>query len=320
MADRRSPARIVIDETFTLPAPGEALPDVPAGFDLTETAQGHVLDAPDGGRLLYALPDPDPEVRARPVDLALVDVVNAPSTVGALRRSGVVAPSTAVVALGGDHRVRSPAELERWCRLWGVLSPSDNHVLPCPPKVWPPSRPRGPFRLLVLGGARSGKSTEAELRLLGEPEVTYVATGPTADSDPEWARRVAIHVERRPAWWHTVETPNAASAVREATGAVLFDCVGTWLTAAMDRCGLWNETPDDSAEQRLHQEIDDLVAAWCETEAYVVAVTNEVGSGIVPATPSGRLFQDWLGQLNQTLSAHSEEAVLTVAGRVMDLT
>ncbi|WP_394356502.1 bifunctional adenosylcobinamide kinase/adenosylcobinamide-phosphate guanylyltransferase [Spiractinospora alimapuensis] len=310
---------MLVDDAFTLPAPGEAAPDVPSGFDLIDTAQGTVLRSADGGTLLYARTDPDPEVGAESVDLVLVDVVAAPSAVGALRRCGAVAPSTAIVGLGGDHRVRSPAELERWCRLWGVLFPSDNQVLPCPPKAWPPSRPHGPHRLLVLGGARSGKSTEAELRVLAEPEVTYVATGPAADTDAEWGRRVAAHVDRRPDWWRTVETQDAASVLRTARGAVLLDCVGTWLTAAMDRCGLWEESPSAEAEELLQREVDDLVAAYRETSAYVVAVSNEVGAGVVPATPSGRLFRDWLGRVNQLLSAQSEEAVLTVAGRVVDL-
>lgn len=317
--NRRAPARVLVDDAFTLTAPGEAMSNVPPGMEVTDSAQGTVLRAADGGTLLYARPDPDPEIRAESVDLVLVDVVTGPSAVGALRRCGAVAPSTAIVALGGDHRVRSPTELERWCRLWGVLFPSDNQILPCPPKAWPPSRPHGPHRLLVLGGARSGKSTEAELRVLAEPEVTYIATGPAADTDAEWGRRVAAHVDRRPSWWRTVETQDAASVIRSASGAVLFDCVGTWLTGAMGRCGMWEETPSQDAESRLRREVDDLVAAYSETHAYVVTVSNEVGSGIVPATPSGRLFRDWLGRLNQSLSAQSEEAVLAVAGRIVDL-
>lgn len=311
-----------VDDAFILPAPGtEPLPQLPAGYEAAATAHGTLLTGPDGGQLLYAAPAPPAEGAAPtpPVDVVLADVVASPHAVGVLRRDGVVVPSTAVIGLGGDHRVSSPAELERRCRLWGVLAPSDNQILPCPPKSWPPSRPRGPYRAMVLGGARSGKSAEAEQRLLAEPDVTYVATGPAADSDPEWARRVAAHAERRPAWWRTEETLDVASVLQRATGAVLFDCVGTWLAGTMDACGVWAEEPPPCAKKEVWRRVDDLVSAWRRTQAYVVAVSSEVGSGVVPATPSGGLFRDWLGRLNQMLAAESEEAVLTVAGRVLEL-
>ena len=94
--------------------------------------------------------------------------------------------------------------------------------------------------MLVLGGARSGKSERAELRVAGEPEVTYVATGPDGAGDPEWAARVAAHRARRPAWWRTAETTDLAGVLRTARGAVLIDGIGTWLAAVMDECGAWH--------------------------------------------------------------------------------
>ncbi|WP_068692609.1 bifunctional adenosylcobinamide kinase/adenosylcobinamide-phosphate guanylyltransferase, partial [Thermobifida halotolerans] len=257
---------------------------------------------------------------AHQADLVLVDVVESPETIGALRRAGVVGFTTAVVAVGGDHRVHSPGEFARRARLWGALAPSDGQELRCPPATWPPSRPHGPHRVLVTGGARSGKSAEAERRLLGEPEVLYLATGPAPDpeEDGSWARRVAEHRARRPPWWRTVETPDAASVLAEARGAVLFDCVGTWLARVMEDCGLWAGEATD-AEERLAGRVAELVAAWRGSAAYVVAVTNEVGSGVVPPTASGGLFRDWLGRLNQSLAAESEEVVLATAGRVTQL-
>ena len=323
---------MTVDDLLSLSSPDAPVPNlVPDGYSVAQTPYGLRVDGADGGRLLYARPDapaeppegvdpgdPRPPHRA---DLVLVDVVESPETIGALRRAGVVGLTTAVVAVGGDHRVHSPAEFARRARLWGALAPSDGQELRCPPSAWPPSRPHGPYRVLVTGGARSGKSAEAERRLLGEPEVLYLATGPSPDpeEDRSWARRVAEHRARRPSWWRTVETPDAASVLAEADGAVLFDCVGTWLARAMEDCGMWAEQAPADAEERLAARVDALVAAWRASGAYVVAVTNEVGSGVVPPTASGGLFRDWLGRLNQLLAAESEEVVLATAGRVVPL-
>jgi adenosylcobinamide kinase/adenosylcobinamide-phosphate guanylyltransferase len=86
----------------------------------------------------------------------------------------------------------------------------------------------------------------------------------------------------------------------------------------MDEAGAWRPEPGDAAG-RVAARLDDLIAAWRQVSAVVVAVSDEVGSGVVPATPAGRQFRDQLGRLNQRLAAESEEAVLVVAGRVLDL-
>ncbi|MDA0567673.1 bifunctional adenosylcobinamide kinase/adenosylcobinamide-phosphate guanylyltransferase [Streptomonospora sp. S1-112] len=337
---------MAVDNALVLrdPAAGPVSP-APAGYTVARTPYGTLVEGPGGGRLLYARPDApaDPPPKAAPdgadpegggsaspapgggapahrVDLAIVDAGESPAAIGALRRAGVVGATTAVVAVGGDHRVHSPAEFERRARLWGALCPSDGQELWCPPAAWPPERVRGPHRVLVTGGARSGKSAEAERRLLGEPEVTYLATGPSPEAeDAAWARRVAEHRARRPSWWRTEETPDAAAVLRRAEGAVLFDCVGTWLAAAMDACGMWDEPAPAGAEDALAGRVADLVAAWRGCPALVVAVTNEVGSGVVPPTVSGNVFRDWLGRLNQLLAAESEQVVLATAGRVLEL-
>jgi adenosylcobinamide kinase/adenosylcobinamide-phosphate guanylyltransferase len=165
-----------------------------------------------------------------------------------------------------------------------------------------------PHRTLILGGARSGKSTEAERRLASEPEVIYVATArPELEEwDSEWAERVRAHRERRPAHWVTVETRDVAKVLNEATGAVLVDCLSLWLGDAIEH--------DDYAER-----IDELVTAWRDTRARATAVSNEVGSGVVPESASGRLFRDELGRLNARIAAESDEVLLTVAGRVVQL-
>src|SRR5229473_1178116 len=94
----------------------------------------------------------------------------------------------------------------------------------------------------------------------------------------------------------------------------------TWLAAVLDDCGGWDHGDGaGEARARLAGTIADLVGAWRQTSAYVVAVSDETGLGVVPATPAGRLFRDELGRLNQALAAESEEAELVVAGRVLPL-
>lgn len=177
-----------------------------------------------------------------------------------------------------------------------------------------------PRTTLVTGGTRSGKSRLAEQLLRALPEVRYVAPGPAPDPvvDPEWARRVQEHRRRRPAQWETVETIDVAAAVSGAPGAVLVDCLGTWVTALVDELAGW-ETPEDAWRPAFDARVDGLVRAWASTRGPAVAVTNEVGLGVVPAHGSGRLFRDLLGAVNQRVAAESDDVVLVIAGRVLHL-
>jgi len=174
--------------------------------------------------------------------------------------------------------------------------------------------PTGPRRVLITGGARSGKSAEAERRLAGEPAVVYVATaGPPpdgVDADPEWAARVARHQARRPSHWTTVETTDLVTLLREPGPPLLIDCLGLWLTAVMTGGG----TKATAGADEVRAARDALVAAWRAAARPVVAVTNEVGSGIVPATALGRVFRDALGTLNAAIARESDEVWLVVAG------
>lgn len=175
-----------------------------------------------------------------------------------------------------------------------------------------------PARVLVIGGARSGKSMYAESRLATAPAVTYVATGPSRHDDPEWAARIARHKLRRPPGWETVETTELTALLRRtANDCLLVDSVTAWLTAAMDAAGSW--TDDTGAPERLAAAVDALVAAWSTTTVGVVAVTDEVGQGVVPDTESGRLFRDELGMLNQRLATAADEVWLVTAGLPLQL-
>jgi adenosylcobinamide kinase/adenosylcobinamide-phosphate guanylyltransferase len=176
----------------------------------------------------------------------------------------------------------------------------------------------------VLGGARSGKSHAAEQMLAGYGSVDYVATGVSPGAgDEEWDARVREHQERRPAHWRTVETLAVADvlaepeAVAEAAPSgpappVLVDCLTTWLARVMDDGGAWDGGAE--AGRAVAGRLDRLLAAWQQTHRQVVAVSNEIGSGVVPETASGRRFRDELGQLNARIAAVSDEVWLCTAG------
>ncbi len=175
-------------------------------------------------------------------------------------------------------------------------------------------------RTLILGGARSGKSAEAERRLTrladdGSDNALYVATGGRREGDADWADRVRRHRERRPASWTTVETADVAAVLRGATRPVLVDCLTLWLTAVMDEVGAWDdEAWQDGGERELAARFDELADAWHGVTVPVLAVSNEVGLGIVPDSAGVRRFRDEQGRLNQRIAAASDAVVLMVAG------
>jgi len=294
-----------------------------AGYRVAEVRDGWDVTGPDGARLLYpggpgAVPEPPGD--AAPYDIAFLDLLGGPGQLGWLRARGLITPDTVTAVAFADHRVPSERELEQRCGFWQVRLAGDGEAVVSPAR----SAGKKTFsdltrtrRVLVLGGARSGKSERAELRLAGEPEVTYVATGGDGAGDPEWAARVAAHRARRPAWWRTAETTDLAGLLATARGALLIDGIGGWLTAVLDECGAWENW--DAARGKLAGRIAGLIDAWRQTGARVVAVSDETGLGVVPATQAGRRFRDELGRLNQALAAESEEAELVVAGRVLPL-
>jgi adenosylcobinamide kinase/adenosylcobinamide-phosphate guanylyltransferase len=173
-------------------------------------------------------------------------------------------------------------------------------------------------RVLVLGGARSGKSRFAESLLADEPSVDYVATAVAADDDAEWSARIRAHRERRPPQWQTVETADVAGVLGTDGPAVLIDSITAWVVRTLDQCGGWvgaaAELPAAYA-----QRAEELCSRWAGTPRHVVAVSDEVGGGVVPASTSGRIFRDALGLLNQQLAAAADEVHLVVAGIPLQL-
>lgn len=173
---------------------------------------------------------------------------------------------------------------------------------------------------LVTGGVRSGKSVFAEALLADAGPVTYITPGypPDPARDPEWAARVLNHQKRRPKHWHTVETVDIAAAIAAADTPVLIDCIGTWLTRSIDAWDTW-EQPFDSWRHLFDDAVLDLLDSWRIHPHTLVAVTNEVGWGLVSQYPSGRLFADLMGRVNHRLGAASDDVVLMVAGRALHL-
>ncbi|MEU6947047.1 bifunctional adenosylcobinamide kinase/adenosylcobinamide-phosphate guanylyltransferase [Streptomyces sp. NPDC046316] len=283
---------------------------------------GYEVTSPDGERLLYlppggspaGLPDDD----RPPYDMVVMDVTGRSDALARLRSAGAVGASTDVIAVHLDHDVPNGAELDRRLAAAGARTVPDGTTLYVGEYHAVPDVPR---RTLVTGGARSGKSVEAERRLETFPEVLYVATGGTREGDPEWAQRVALHRDRRPGSWRTSETCDLVPLLREVDGpALLIDCLSLWLMDAMDQVGAWDdERWANGGQEALRKRVEELVAAVRTTSRTVVAVTNEVGSGVVPATASGRRYRDELGRLNAAFGDECEQVLLVAAGQALVL-
>lgn len=164
---------------------------------------------------------------------------------------------------------------------------------------------------LITGGARSGKSSFAQSFGRCTDPVTYIATA--RNSDSEMAERIARHRECRPAGWITVEEPLALPEVvanhAGRAGTIIVDCLTLWLSNTMFERRL--ETPA-AVESFVRSEAGRLIAA-CEN-VRVVAVTNEVGSGIVPESPVARLFRDLQGTVNSELAREADAVYLMACG------
>jgi len=165
--------------------------------------------------------------------------------------------------------------------------------------------------VLLTGGARSGKSRLAlDLAERKGAAVVFLATAEAGDD--EMAERIALHRAERPSDWHTVEEPlrlREAAAAVEPTSTLVVDCLSLWVSNALE------QAPADAVEREA-----ELAAAGAAARpGLTVAVTNEVGMGIVPSTPLGRAYRDVLGRVNAAWSDAADSAYLVVAGRAIPL-
>jgi adenosylcobinamide kinase/adenosylcobinamide-phosphate guanylyltransferase len=175
----------------------------------------------------------------------------------------------------------------------------------------------GPGRIILVGGgARSGKSRFAlgRARRLGARRV-FVATGQALDA--EMAERIAAHVRTRGADFRTVEEPLALPEALLALGAgdggadvVVVDCLTLWLSNLVCR---------GDSEGMIAEQVDALAAALGRRRFHAIVVTNEVGLGIVPEAPLGRLFRDVAGRAHQRLAAQADEIHLAILGTILRL-
>ena len=175
--------------------------------------------------------------------------------------------------------------------------------------------------ILILGGARSGKSSHAQQMALdlGGQDVLFVATAEAYDD--EMRVRIAAHQAERPAGWRTMEAPRrvAAQIAPATAGArvVLVDCLTLLASNALLSAG--EDVSPQQAEATVLAEVDGLLAACRASDATWIMVSNEVGLGLVPPYPLGRLYRDALGRANQRVAAAADRVLFMVAGLPMQV-
>jgi adenosyl cobinamide kinase/adenosyl cobinamide phosphate guanylyltransferase len=160
---------------------------------------------------------------------------------------------------------------------------------------------------LILGGARSGKSTRA--LSLARGRVLFVATAEALDD--EMAERIAAHRAERPAHWDTLEEPKDIARALRARGdqydSVIIDCLTLWVGNLME------------GEQGLREWVPPLLEAYRAGRADWIVISNEVGLGIVPDNPLARRYRDSLGVVNQLVAEAADTVILMVAGIAVEL-
>jgi adenosylcobinamide kinase/adenosylcobinamide-phosphate guanylyltransferase len=170
---------------------------------------------------------------------------------------------------------------------------------------------------LIMGGARSGKSSYAEkiAASLGG-SVLYIATAKAGDA--EMAERIAAHRVSRPADWQTLETPRnvdqALDNLQTAPQVMLLDCLTLLVTNIVLSM---EEAPQHEIEAVVLAEVEAIVNAQRRLDAPMLVVSNEVGLGLVPPYPLGRVYRDALGRANQNLAAQADNVLFMVAGLPM---
>jgi len=179
---------------------------------------------------------------------------------------------------------------------------------------------------LILGGARSGKSSYAEhLAMQQSGQILYIATAQPLDD--EMAERIANHQQRRPANWQTLEIPSAVGAFLLASSqpadVILLDCltllVSNLLLEISSGTGADLAVDEDAAATLVEAEITNLLEAVRAIPAEWIVVSNEVGLGLVPPYPLGRVYRDLLGRANQRLASRADQVIFMIAGIPMRL-
>lgn len=172
--------------------------------------------------------------------------------------------------------------------------------------------------ILVLGGARSGKSAFAQQLAQQKAEaVLFIATAEAGDS--EMMERVEHHRMSRPERWDTVEEPlKLVQAIEGATqhGVILVDCLTLWVSNLLQANGELNQA---GLEVSILDATREMLRAYEKGKATLILVSNEVGMGLVPPYPLGRNFRDILGKVNQLVSLQANQVYLMVAGLAVDL-
>lgn len=175
--------------------------------------------------------------------------------------------------------------------------------------------------ILVLGGARSGKSAYAQ-RLaeeLGGRQVLFVATAEARDD--EMRARIQIHQRERPDGWRTIEAPmqvgRALTDAMPGACVVLLDCITLLVSNIMLAQG---ESPEPAEVERGVMDEMRAIIAWAkERETTLIAVSNEVGQGLVPPYPLGRMYRDLLGRANCLFAAQADRVYMMFAGLPVEL-
>lgn len=199
--------------------------------------------------------------------------------------------------------------------------------------------------ILLTGGAKSGKSAEAErqVKTASLSKVAYIATQANEISDAETEHNIVRHREQRPSDWHTIESYQELDQVILKAGAehgfegYLIDCLTLWTSNLffdefpkyIKRKFQLDELPPNSYEQYIEnltpvdiayfekyfkQVTTDLISQMRETDAIFWLVTNEIGLGVVPSTKMGRLYREWLGKVNQWVAAEADQVFLSISG------
>ena len=169
--------------------------------------------------------------------------------------------------------------------------------------------------ILILGGVRSGKSSYAQQLASDDGgRVLFLATSEAGDD--EMKRRIAKHKSSRPASWATIEESlDIALALKSKAATadvIIIDCITVWLSNLLLR-------ESGVTEDEALAEIDKLLNTYKRGRASYIIVSGEVGMGIVPEYPLGRIFRDYLGLANQRLAAKADRVVLMVAGIPVDV-